>query len=269
MHNFFHADMHPGNIFVTPAACYIAVDFGIMGSLSTQDQRYLAENLLAFFRRDYRRVAEMHIASGWVAPTTRIDEFEAGIRSVCEPIFQRPFGEISFGHLLLRLFQVARNFQMEVQPQLVLLQKTLLNIEGMGRRLHPQLDLWTTAKPFLERWMAERLGVGAFLRAIMENAPRWGERLPELPLLGIETLRQAHDGQIKVRTTSEGELTILVREVRRNGDRTVLAVAGAALLIAAAILHGLDNSELELKTIPMLLACTGVVLFLAAWLRRE
>ncbi|CAK0761897.1 ubiquinone biosynthesis protein UbiB [Gammaproteobacteria bacterium] len=278
-HNFFHADMHPGNIFVTPDACYIAVDFGIMGSLSTQDQRYLAENLLAFFRRDYRRVAEVHITSGWVNPTTRIDEFEAAIRSVCEPIFQRPFGEISFGHLLLRLFQVARRFQMEVQPQLVLLQKTLLNIEGMGRRLYPQLDLWTTAKPFLERWMAERLGPRAFLRSVRENAPQWGEKLPELPLLAVEVLRKAHDGQLRVRT-SEDELTALLREMRRTGDRTVLAVAGAALVIAAAIIHSLGSSAgnlmeglslfgMSFKPSSTLMGGLGMALLLAAWLRRE
>jgi len=278
-HNFFHADMHPGNIFVTPDAGYIAVDFGIMGSLSTQDQRYLAENLLAFFRRDYRRVAEVHIVSGWVDPTTRIDEFEAAIRSVCEPIFQRPFGEISFGYLLLRLFQVAQRFNMEVQPQLVLLQKTLLNIEGMGRRLYPQLDLWTTAKPFLEKWMAERVGPKAFLRAIMENAPQWGEKLPELPLLIVEILRQAHDGQLKIRT-SEGEIAELRREIRRSGDRTILAVIGAALIIAAAILYGLSSSAADLvldlvlfgvglKPMPTLLGGAGMVLLLAAWSRRE
>ncbi|CAK0770477.1 ubiquinone biosynthesis protein UbiB [Gammaproteobacteria bacterium] len=274
-HNFFHADMHPGNIFATPEARYIAVDFGIMGSLSSLDQRYLAENFLAFFRRDYRRVAEVHIVSGWVASNTRIDEFEGAIRGVCEPIFQRPFGEISFGHLLLRLFQVARHFQMEVQPQLVLLQKTLLNIEGMGRLLYPQLDLWTTAKPFLERWVGERLGARAFLRGMIANAPLWGEQLPELPLLAIEFLRQARNSQIKVRATSENELVVLAREVRRNGDRTVLAVAGAALLIAAAILHALDNTSgnsmdgllfLGFRLKPaLLLDGLGMVMFLAAW----
>ncbi|CAK0768708.1 ubiquinone biosynthesis protein UbiB [Gammaproteobacteria bacterium] len=277
-HNFFHADMHPGNIFVTPEACYIAVDFGIMGSLSTQDQRYLAENLLAFFRRDYRRVAEVHITSGWVDPKTRVDEFEAAIRSVCEPIFQRPFGEISFGYLLLRLFQVARRFNMEIQPQLILLQKTLLNIEGMGRRLYPQLDLWTTAKPFLEKWMAERVGPRAFLRTMMENAPLWGEKLPDLPLLIIDVLRQAHDGQLKMRT-SEGEIAILRREIRRSGDRTILAVTGAALIIAAAILQGLGSSGgdllvgatlfgMNIAPGSMLLGGVGIALLLAAWWRR-
>ncbi len=155
--NFFHADMHPGNIFVAPDGRYIALDFGIIGTLTAEDQRYLAENLLAFFHRDYRRVAELHVESEWVPRTTRVDELESAIRTVCEPIWEKPLSEISFGHFLLRLFQVARRFDMEVQPQLVLLQKTLLNIEGLGRMLYPQLDLWRTAKPFMERWMRESL----------------------------------------------------------------------------------------------------------------
>lgn len=170
--NFFHADMHPGNIFVAETnpqnPQYLAVDFGIVGSLSPSDQRYLAENFHAFFNRDYRRVAELHVESGWVPRSTRIDEFESAIRTVCEPIFERPLKEISFGHLLLRLFQTARRFNMEVQPQLVLLQKTFLNIEGLGRDLYPELDLWKTAKPFLQRWMDEQVGV----RALMRNADR-------------------------------------------------------------------------------------------------
>ena len=161
-HNFFHADMHPGNIFVNienpKLPKYIAVDFGIMGTLSQTDKRYLAENFLAFFQRDYYKVAKLHVESGWVPSHTRVDEFESAIRSVCEPIFEKPLKEISFGQLLLRLFQTARRFNMEVQPQLVLLQKTLLNIEGLGRQLYPDLDLWKTAKPFLEQWMEEQVG---------------------------------------------------------------------------------------------------------------
>lgn len=182
---FFHADMHPGNIFVSPKnkenPQYLGVDFGIMGSLSPEDQRYLAENLMAFFKRDYRRVALLHVESGWVAPDTRINEFEAAIRTVCEPIFERPLKEISFGQLLLRLFQTARRFNMEVQPQLVLLQKTLFNVEGLGRQLYPDLDLWNTAKPFLERWLRKQLGPRVFLRKIREYAPYWAEKLPEIP----------------------------------------------------------------------------------------
>lgn len=182
---FFHADMHPGNIFVAASnpqsPQYVAVDFGIMGTLNPQDQRYLAENLLAFFKRDYRRVAELHVESGWVPLHTRIDQFEAAIRTVCEPIFERPLKEISFGHLLLRLFQTARRFDMQVQPQLVLLQKTLLSVEGLGRQLYPELDLWTTAKPFLEQWMHRQIGLRAMLRKIKNYAPYWAEKLPELP----------------------------------------------------------------------------------------
>ncbi len=186
--NFFHADMHPGNIFVEPSGRYIAIDFGIVGTLNTEDQRYLAENLLAFFERDYRRVAELHVESGWVPAGTRVDEFESAIRTVCEPIFQKPLAEISFGHFLLRLFQTARRFDMEVQPQLVLLQKTLLNIEGLGRQLYPELDLWTTAKPFMERWMRERVGLLGLLERTRRNLISVADQLPELPLVANRLL---------------------------------------------------------------------------------
>lgn len=182
---FFHADMHPGNIFVDPKnpedPQYIAVDFGIVGSLNSSDQRYLAENMVAFFKRDYRRVAELHVASGWVAPNIRLDEFEATIRTVCEPIFERPLKDISCGYLLLRLFQAGKQFNMEVQPQLLLLQKTLIHVEGLGRQLYPELDLWSTAKPFLEKWLRQQMGVKAFLRKVRDNLPYWSEKLPELP----------------------------------------------------------------------------------------
>lgn len=192
---FFHADMHPGNIFVAidkpEEPRYMAVDFGIMGSLSPADQRYLAENLLAFFKRDYRRVAELHVESGWVSGDTRLDEFEAAIRSVCEPIFERPLKEISCAQMLMRLLQTAGRFNMQVQPQLLLLQKTLFNIEGLGRQLYPELDLWITAKPFLERWIKQQLGVKALWRKIRDNAPYWAERLPDLPDLVWENLRLA------------------------------------------------------------------------------
>ncbi len=191
---FFHADMHPGNIFVSPEhkenPQYLGVDFGIMGSLDPKDQRYLAENLMAFFKRDYRRVAQLHVESGWIAADTRINEFEAAIRTVCEPIFERPLKEISFGQLLLRLFQTARRFNMEVQPQLVLLQKTLFNVEGLGRQLYPDLDLWSTAKPYLEQWLKKQLGPRAFLRKVRNYAPYWAEKLPEIPDLFFETLVQ-------------------------------------------------------------------------------
>jgi len=189
---FFHADMHPGNIFVAPAnpdsPQYLGVDFGIMGTLSPFDQRYLAENLLAFFNRDYQRVAELHVESGWVPADTPVDQFEAAIRTVCEPIFERPLKDISFGQLLLQLFQTAGRFNMQVQPQLVLLQKTLFNVEGLGRQLYPDLDLWATAKPFLERWLKQQVGPRAFLRKIRRNIPYWAEKLPDIPDLIYQTL---------------------------------------------------------------------------------
>lgn len=190
--SFFHADMHPGNIFVAKDEPlnprYIGIDFGIVGTLNREDKRYLAENFLAFFNRDYRKVAELHVDSGWVPKHTNIEEFESAIRTVCEPIFEKPLAEISFGHVLINLFNTARRFEMEVQPQLVLLQKTLLYIEGLGRQLYPELDLWKTAKPFLERWMNEQLGWRAVVRSVKENAPYWAEKLPELPNLLYENL---------------------------------------------------------------------------------
>ena len=180
---FFHADMHPGNILVASDGRYVALDFGIMGTLSEVDKNYLAQNFLAFFRRDYRRVAEIHIESGWIPADTRVEEFETAIRAVCEPIFDRPLKEISFGKVLLRLFQTSRRFNIEIQPQLVLLQKTLLNIEGLGRDLDPDLDLWVTAKPYLERWMSEQVGWRGLWQNIRKEAPRWSALLPQLPRL--------------------------------------------------------------------------------------
>ena len=184
---FFHADMHPGNIFIAVDppnfGKYIALDFGIVGTLSERDQGYLAQNFLAFFRRDYRRVATAHIESGWVPPDTRVDELETEIRVVCEPIFDRPLKEISLGRVLLQLFRASRRFNVEIQPQLVLLQKTLLNIEGLGRQLDPDLDLWVTAKPFLERWMENQVGLPALRRRFLAEAPYLAAALPELPRL--------------------------------------------------------------------------------------
>ncbi|MBZ0071086.1 MAG: ubiquinone biosynthesis regulatory protein kinase UbiB [Thiohalobacteraceae bacterium] len=266
-HNFFHADMHPGNIFVAPDGQYLAVDFGIMGTLSPVDQRYLAENFLAFFRRDYRRVAELHVESEWVPAETRVDEFEAAIRTVCEPIFERPLKDISFGHLLLRLFQTARRFNMEVQPQLVLLQKTLLNIEGLGRQLYPDLDLWQTAKPFLERWMSEQVGARAFVGNLRRNLPLWTETLPELPQLLHQTLQQAASGRLRVEWHSE-ELRQLRRELRAANRRSVSAMVGTGLLIAAAVVYGLDGfAPLMFGGAPLLtwlLGAAGIVLILLA-----
>jgi ubiquinone biosynthesis protein len=180
---FFHADMHPGNVQVTPAGQYIALDFGIMGTLTDIDKNYLAQNFIAFFRRDYKRVAEVHIESGWAPIDTRVDELETAIRAVCEPIFDKPLREVSFGRVLLRLFQTSRRFGIEVQPQLVLLQKTLLNIEGLGLQLDPELDLWKTAKPWLERWMSEQVGWRGFLKALRAEAPNYATVLPQLPRL--------------------------------------------------------------------------------------
>jgi ubiquinone biosynthesis protein len=193
-HGFFHADMHPGNILVStdPATFgrYIALDFGIVGTLTDFDKDYLSQNFLAFFRRDYKRVAQAHIESGWAPPATRVDELEAAVRACCEPIFDRPLAQISFGQVLLRLFQTSRRFNIEVQPQLVLLQKTLLNIEGLGRQLDPDLDLWQTAKPILEQWMKEQVGWRGFLDRLKQEAPQYAHILPALPRLLQQALAE-------------------------------------------------------------------------------
>jgi ubiquinone biosynthesis protein len=243
-HNYFHADMHPGNIFVAAEnpdnPQYIAVDFGIMGSLSTSDQRYLAENFVAFFNRDYRRVAELHVDSGWVDRDTRIDEFEASIRSVCEPMFQRPLSEISFGQLLLRLFQTARAFNMEVQPQLLLLEKTFLHIEGIGRQLYPQLDLWDTAKPFLERWLSEQLGMRALVNGMKKNLPFIAEHLPDLPQLAFRALDRIANDELRVESRSR-QIDELKREIRRANRRNIRAIIGGSFVVSASIVLGLDG----------------------------
>ncbi|GAB4255422.1 MAG: ubiquinone biosynthesis regulatory protein kinase UbiB [Methylomicrobium sp.] len=233
--NFFHADMHPGNIFVELPAKYLAVDFGIVGTLAEPDQRYLAENFLAFFNRDYRKVALMHVESGWVPSTTRVEEFEAAIRSVCEPIFEKPLKDISFGHLLLRLFQTARRFDMHVQPQLVLLQKTLLNIEGLGRQLYPELDLWQTAKPFLEKWFHERLGPKAKIQKALQQFPELVEQFPEIPSLMIKALNDAGYARAQMDQQNR-ELQLLRQQIERNQNSTLIAVIVSATLIGAAIL---------------------------------
>ncbi len=234
-HNFFHADMHPGNIFVSPEGRYIAVDFGIMGTLSPEDQRYLAENFLAFFNRDYQRVAELHVESGWVPPSTRVDEFESAIRSVCEPIFERPLKDISFGRLLLHLFQTARRFHMEIQPQLVLLQKTLLNIEGLGRQLYPDLDLWQTAKPFLERWMRDHVGHRAAWNTLRKTAPATLNQIPLIPSLLYDTLRLAQKGELRI-DGSEAEIRALRTDIARGHRRIVLSIVAAAVLLSLSLL---------------------------------
>ncbi len=268
--SFFHADMHPGNIFVDASnpddPSYIAVDFGIMGTLSPDDQRYLAENILAFFYRDYRRVAELHLESGWVPEGTRVDEFESAIRTVCEPIFQRPLREISFGMFLLSLFRTARRFNMEVQPQLVLLQKTLLHIEGLGRQLNPELDLWKTAKPFLENWMRERAGPVSVANKLKYQLPRWADQLPDLPNLVQGLLRQVGSGAIRVHFQRE-EMQEIRREIRRANRRNFHAIVGAALLISAALVSGATHpaSLAEAPLIAWLLAGLGMFLLFSVW----
>jgi len=213
---YFHADMHPGNILVSTEGemrgRYVALDFGIMGTLSEVDKGYLAQNFLAFFNRDYRRVAQAHLDAGWVPAGTRLDAFEAAIRAVCEPIFARPLKEIYFGRLLLRLFQVSRRFNVEVQPQLVMLQKTLLNIEGLGRELDPDLDLWQTAKPYLERWMSEQVGWRGLLRTLRREAPYWAQTLPTIPRLAHGLLAEDRIGGL------QAALERLAAENRRRNN---------------------------------------------------
>jgi len=268
--NFFHADMHPGNIFVEPSGRYIAVDFGIVGSLTTEDQRYLAENLLAFFNRDYHRVAELHVESGWVPRETRVDDFEAAIRSVCEPIFNKPLSEISFGHFLLNLFQTARRFDMEVQPQLVLLQKTLLYIEGLGRQLYPELDLWTTAKPFLESWMKDQVGPKAFARKLRKNLPIITEHAADMPILLHKVLSDTAEGRLTVQWQSD-ELTRMHKSLRANHRNMVSAITGASLLISGVMLLTLGPSILLpagiVTTTGMTLGGGGLFILLQSWLR--
>ncbi|MDH5391883.1 MAG: ubiquinone biosynthesis regulatory protein kinase UbiB [Gammaproteobacteria bacterium] len=241
-HNFFHADMHPGNIFVDlknpQNAQYIAVDFGIVGSLNVEDQRYLAENFLAFFKRDYQRVAQLHVDSGWVPADTRVDEFESAIRSVCEPIFEKPLKDISFGLVLLGLFQTAQRFNMEVQPQLVLLQKTLLNIEGLGRQLNPDLDLWKTAKPFLENWMDEQIGTKAMWRGFKKNLPFIAEKLPEMPNLIYAALNRAAEGENH--EAQQREMRAFRKEIARSNQKTVSTIIGSSLIISAFIVYSLN-----------------------------
>ena len=237
--NFFHADMHPGNIFVDLAdpqkPSYLAVDFGIVGSLTQADQRYLAENFLAFFNRDYKKVAELHVESGWIPKGTRVEDFESAIRTVCEPIFGKPIKDISFGFFLLRLFQIARRFNYQVQPQLVLLQKTLLTIEGLGRQLYPDLDLWKSAKPIMEQWMWDRIGPGAQLARLRSQAPALAESLPELVQRALKTLAQGPGSS----GASNDSMEALRQEIRGASRRALFAAAGAASWIAASLLYGL------------------------------
>ena len=238
-HNFFHADMHPGNIFVDISdpsqPRYIAVDFGIVGTLSSRDQHYLAENFLAFFERDYYRVAKLHVDSGWVPPETRIDEFESAIRTVCEPIFNKPLKDISFGQVLLRLFRTARRFNMEIQPQLVLLQKTLLNIEGLGRELYPELDLWKTAHPILRGWVEERVSGKYMFQRLREQLPELGESLQGVPELARKLIEQLADGRFNLQVTVP-EIEKLRAEQMAGRRQQWRAIFGAATLLSGVLL---------------------------------
>ena len=241
--NFFHADMHPGNIFVDVSdpevPSYLAVDFGIVGSLSDADQRYLAENFLAFFNRDYKRVAELHVESGWVPPGTRVQEFESAIRTVCEPIFEKPLRDISFGFFLLRLFQIARRFDYQVQPQLVLLQKTLLTIEGLGRQLYPDLDLWKTAKPIMEAWMRGRIGPAGLLTKFRAQVPELAETLPAL---AQQLLRRVNSGSLPSALDGSG-LDALRHEIRFTGRRMSWMIAGSTFWVGAALMFGFADQS--------------------------
>lgn len=239
-HNFFHADMHPGNIFVITTdperPKYAAVDFGIIGTLHPEDQRYLAENFLAFFDRDYHRIAKLHLDSGWVPADTRIDQLETAIRTVCEPIFNKPLAEISFAQLLMRLFRVAQRFDVEIQPQMILLHKTLFNIEGLGRQLYPQLDLWKTAHPVLKRWMDEQVGPRAMLKDLRENLPQLRDAMRELPAIIHHLGEQAADGRIKFDLQSSELKQIREQLFQQRRQRYWLAIAASALVSGALVM---------------------------------
>jgi len=245
-HNFFHADMHPGNIFVLLTdprnPRYAAVDFGIMGTLDPSDQHYLAENFLAVFDRDYRRVALLHVESGWVPRQTRVDEMESAVRTVLEPIFNRPLKDVSFGHILVRLFEISRRFNMEVQPQLILLQKTLLNVEGLGRDLYPDLDIWQTASPILREWMRERLSMRQVFKDLRRQMPEVLEVARTLPTLLKGAVQQARSGHLRVQITS-AELDALKDEIRRSTRSRDVVSVGATLLFGGLVWVGLTGGE--------------------------
>ena len=244
-HNFFHADMHPGNIFVMvddpQRPRYAAVDFGIVGTLDPRDQHYLAENFLAVFDRDYRRVAQLHVESGWVPPATRIDEMESAVRTVCEPIFDRPLEDISFGNILMRLFEISRRFNMELQPQLILLQKTLLNVEGLGRELYPQLDIWHTATPILREWMRERISVRQLLKGLRVQMPELLEAARVLPTIVKGALHRAQGGIVRMLVETP-EVAALRAEIRRSNRRRDAFTVGAAVLLAGLVWLALDHN---------------------------
>ena len=267
-HNFFHADMHPGNIFVDvsdpSSPRYAAVDFGIVGTLDPRDQLYLAGNFLAFFERDYRRVAVLHLESGWVPAGTRVDELESAVRTVCEPIFDKPLKDISFGVVLLHLFEIARRYQMQVQPQLILLQKTLLNIEGLGRQLYPELDLWKTALPILRDWMRERASPRTVLSSMREHWPDIAEAIKVLPVIARRAIRRAYDETLVVRTES-GSLERLRAELRRERRRSDSVVASGAVFLGGVVWVSLATRPASIGWVLVL----GGVLWLARSLTRR
>jgi len=268
-HNFFHADMHPGNIFVLlddPAwPRYAAVDFGIVGTLDLRDQRYLAENFLAVFDRDYRRVATLHVQSGWVPADTRVDEMESAVRTICEPIFDRPLKEISFGTILLRLFEALRRFNGQIQPQLLLLQKTLLNVEGLGRQLYPDLDIWQTASPVLRRWMRDRVRPRNVLRELRRGWPDALEIFKALPPLARRAIEQAQDGQLRLAVDARAldQLRAALAEQSRRSDRILI---GAVLLLSTVLWFGL---RLNPRWIGVLIGAGGLVAWTSAWLQQQ
>ncbi|MGB5630180.1 MAG: AarF/UbiB family protein, partial [Woeseiaceae bacterium] len=239
-HNFFHADMHPGNIFVLhndpERPKYAAVDFGIVGTLSPEDQRYLAENFLAFFDRDYYRIAKLHLDSGWVPPGTRVDQLEAAVRTVCEPIFNKPLAEISFAQVLMRLFRVAQRFNVEIQPQMILLHKTLFNIEGLGRQLYPQLDLWETAHPVLRQWMDEQVGGRAMLKDVRDNLPQLRDAMRELPAILKHLGEQVAEGRVNFNLQSPELKNIQLQLEEQRRQRYWLAAAATSVLAGALVM---------------------------------
>jgi ubiquinone biosynthesis protein len=245
-HNFFHADMHPGNIFVMVSdpgnPRYAAVDFGIVGTLDPRDQNYLAENFLAVFDRDYRRVALLHVESGWVPPDTRVDEMESAIRTVLEPIFDRPLQDISFGHILIRLFEISRRFNMQIQPQLILLQKTLLNVEGLGRDLYPQLDIWKTASPILREWMRERVGLRQVFRNLRTQMPELLEAARALPSLLKAAVHRSQGGVFHMQVDSPAVEEIRI-ELRKAGRRRDAVTVGAAILLGGLVWLGVNGAR--------------------------